>query len=75
MGRGTTPARVSFAACAGKQKKRDGGSDEMKDAEKLALIRKLAERGREICDDDGTQVDTLLECVIMVIDAEEVFAE
>ncbi len=52
-----------------------GGEKTVKDAEKLALIRKLAECGREICDDDGSQVDTLLECVIMVIDAEEVFAE
>lgn len=47
----------------------------MKDAEKLALIRKLAERGREICNDDGSQVDTLLECIVMVIDAEEVLVD
>lgn len=47
----------------------------MREAEKLALIRKLAERGREICVDPGLQVDTLLECVIMVIDAEEVLVD
>lgn len=47
----------------------------MKDAEKLALIRKLAERGREICDAAASQGATLFECIVMVIDAEEVLVE